>query len=87
MTVLKSLPCPNYTAGHQKILPGIPGFYYCSFVCNFYSELIGCRFLDLDYNSKQEVLLINHATLILRIAGMHNGKREIHDSDLDTLRI
>lgn len=74
MTVLKSLTYANYTAGHQKILPDIPAFFYCSFVCNFYSELIGCRFLYLDYNSEQEMLLINHATLILRIAGMHNGK-------------
>lgn len=63
MTVLKSLICPNSDAGHQKILPGVPGFYYCIFVCNFYSELIGCRFLHLDYNSEQEMLLINYATL------------------------
>lgn len=70
----KSLTYANYTAGHQKILRDIPAFYYCSFVRNFYSELIGCRFLYLDYNSEQEMLLINHATLILRIAGMHNGK-------------
>lgn len=87
MTVFRSLTCPNYTAGHQKILPGIPGFYYCSFACNFYSELIGCKFLHLDYNSEQETLLINHGTLILRIAGMRNGKGEIYDSDLDKVRI
>lgn len=80
MTVFTSLTSPDYTAEHQKILPGIPGFYYCSFVCNFYSEFISCRFLHLDYNSEQEMLLINHATLILRIASMCNRKGEIYDS-------
>lgn len=63
MTVLKPLICLDCTVGHQKILPGIPGFYYCIFVCNFYSELIRCRFVHLGYNSEQEMLLINYTTL------------------------
>lgn len=50
-------------------------------------SLIGCRFLHLDYNSEQEMLLINHAMLIIRIGGIYNGKGEIYDSNLDKLRI
>lgn len=33
------------------------------------------------------MLLINHAMLIIRIAGICNGKGEIYDSNLDKLRI
>lgn len=33
------------------------------------------------------MLLINHAMLIIRIGGIYNGKGEIHDSNLDKLRI
>ena len=33
------------------------------------------------------MLLINHATLILRIVGVRNGEGNIYDSDSDKLRI
>lgn len=59
--------------GIRKHFLAFMAFTYCSFVCDIYSELIRSRVLHLNYNSEQKKLFRSHATLILKIAGMHKG--------------